>query len=369
MTKELIVGLMSGTSVDGIDAVIVEFESSSRLTVVATEFSPFPDILRDEINQTAFDNRHLTRNSDSPLNQELAKYYAQASLSIIEKARLVKNNIAAIANHGQTVKHEPNAVPPVSLQLGCGQLIANLTGLQTITQFRQADLGKGGQGAPLMPAFHKAIFAQAEDTYILNLGGIANITGLCNSVVGFDTGPSNTLLDQWIEKHQGHRFDNNGEWADSGKVQEKILAVLMQDHYLHLPYPKSTGTDHYNLAWLNNTIEDLDCYSPEDVQATLLAFTVESIQLALQQLRANKGEIFVCGGGSHNSILMESLQTALAEFKMKKTDTLGIPADWVEAIGFAWLGYCHRHRIPSNLPSVTGATEAVVLGEKFNPQN
>ncbi len=367
MTGELIIGLMSGTSVDGIDAAIVEFESVTKLTVLETEFTPFPTKLRAQINQTALNNSALKKNEDSALHNKLAQHYAQASLSIIEKAGLNKQDIAAIANHGQTVKHEPNASPPYSLQLGCGQLIAQQTGIQTITQFRQADLANGGQGAPLMPAFHKAIFKQSDSTFILNLGGIANITRLSETVIGFDTGPSNTLLDQWIEKHHGKRFDHNGEWAASGKVDVKLLSQLIQDDYLHKPYPKSTGTDYYNLAWLMAQVSDIANYAAQDIQATLLAYTSTSIKLALDQLGADKGEIFICGGGAQNPELMRSLQQILPEFLVRKTDELGVPSNWVEAVGFAWLGYCYRHNISSNLPSVTGAKTSVVLGQKFEP--
>lgn len=365
---ELFIGLMSGTSVDGIDAVIVGFESESKLSVIETLFTPFPDEIRSKINKAALNNSLLQQNKDSQLHFELSQYYSKASLEIIDKAGLQAGNISAIANHGQTVKHEPNANPPYSLQLGCGQLLANNTGIKVITQFRQADLANGGQGAPLMPAFHKAIFSQTDTCFILNLGGIANITQLNHRVVGFDTGPSNTLLDQWINKHQGHHFDNNGEWGASGNIIPEVLSRLLQDTYLHQPYPKSTGTDYFNLDWLNNSVTDLEQHNIEDIQATLLAFTVKSIALALEQLNANSGDIFVCGGGAKNLALMSSLQQSLAKFNVRLTDDLGIPCDWVEAIGFAWLGYCFEHNISSNLPSVTGASQAVVLGQQFIPE-
>ena len=368
MASDLLIGLMSGTSVDGIDAVIVEFESAAKLRVIETEFTPFSSSTRNDINKTALNNPALKKNEDSNLHFILAKYYAEASLSILKKAGLKINDIAAIANHGQTVKHEPNASPPYSLQLGCGQLIANLTGAQTITQFRQADIACGGQGAPLMPAFHKAVFGNSNNTFILNLGGIANITRLGDPIVGFDTGPANTLLDQWIGKHQKQRFDQDGEWASSGKVNEELLSRLMIDKYIHLPFPKSTGTDYYNLNWLSTLISDLNTYAPNDVQATLLSFTVKTVQLALEQLNVSSGDIFVCGGGAQNLVMMSSLQKSLPEFTVRKTDDIGVPADWVEAVGFAWLGYCYLNNIPSNLPTVTGANSQVVLGENFLPE-
>ena len=360
--------MMSGTSIDGIDAVLINFFSETEFNVVASQFTAFPAALRNAISETALNNADLTRESDSPLHHELASYYAQAVISLLKKSNTTPNSVNAIANHGQTVKHEPNASPPYSLQLGDGQLLANLTGIETISQFRQADLAAGGQGAPLMPAFHNRIFLQGnENRFVLNLGGIANITCIDNPPIGFYTGPSNCLLDQWIERHQKEHYDENGEWAASGTIIESVLAKLLRDPFLHAAFPKSTGTDHYNLAWLNKQIDDLENYAPKDIQATLVAFTTHTIKLALKQLKATHGDIFVCGGGAKNEFLMSSLATTLPSFSIKKTDALGVPCDLVEAIGFAWLGYCKLHNIPSNLPSVTGASKKLVLGKHFTP--
>jgi len=359
---------MSGTSVDGIDAVIVEFKSTNNFNVIETQFTPFTTELREKIIHTAFNNALLNKTSDSPLHNELATHYAEATRSILKKAELNESHISAIANHGQTVKHEPNANPAYSLQLGNGQLIANLTQISTISEFRQGDLAVGGQGAPLMPAFHNTVFQSSEPSYILNLGGIANITQLGNNIIGFDTGPSNTLLDQWINKHQGKRFDKNGQWAESGTILKDVLERLLQDPYLKLPHPKSTGTDYYNLTWLETLIPNLESYLPMDIQATLLAYTVHSVSLALKQINADKGQLFVCGGGAQNETMINALREQLNTFSIVKTDQIGIPSDWLEAIGFAWLGYCYRHNIPSNLPSVTGANESVVLGKQYTPQ-
>ena len=366
----LIIGLMSGTSVDGIDAALVEFESKNSLKVIETQFTAFEPSLRTQINATALNNTQLFCNEDSSLHRSLAPYYAQASLNLIKQAGLTAQDITAIANHGQTVRHEPNASPAFSLQLGDGQLIAEQTGILTISQFRQADLEAGGQGAPLMPAFHKAFFDTHKNTatFVLNLGGIANITQLNDDIIGFDTGPSNTLMDQWIDRHQHKSYDHDGAWALSGKVQVDVLEKLMQTPYFHAPYPKSTGTDYFNLHWLEKTVENLNTYKPADIQATLLALTIDSITLGLSQLEASKGTLYVCGGGSHNSHLMNKLRERLGQtFEIRKTDQLGVPADWVEAVGFAWLGYCHLNGIVSNIPSVTGAKKALVLGQAFHP--
>ena len=364
---ELILGMMSGTSMDGIDVVIVEFSDITNFKVLASSFTPFSDELRTKISATVLNNSTLTRAEDSPLHDQLATHYARAALELIDKSTIKKQNISAIANHGQTVKHEPNATLPYSLQLGNGQLIADQTSITTITQFRQADLAVGGQGAPLMPAFHNAVFNRSDDTYILNLGGIANITCLGENVIGFDTGPSNCLIDQWINKHHDQRFDKNGEWAASGNIIKSVLSKLLDDPYLHKPYPKSTGTDYYNLVWLESLIPDLNSYEPKDIQTTLTIFTVKTIELALTQLNAHRGEIFICGGGALNIFLIELLEQTLTNFSIKKTDVLGVPSDLVEATGFAWLGYCHLRNIPSNLPAVTGASKNLVLGHKYSP--
>lgn len=366
--EELYVGLMSGSSVDGIDAALVAFESAEKLRVIETAFTPFPADIRAEITNTALNNSDLFKNQDSALHQQLATHYAQASLRLIDKAAVSKKNVCAIANHGQTVRHAPNDPEPFSLQLGDGQLIANQTGLKVITQFRQTDIEVGGQGAPLMPAFHARMFKQEPNNFILNLGGIANISRLSEPVIGFDTGPSNTLMDQWVEHHLGLQYDADGQWAKSGKVVASVLERLLTTPYLHAAYPKSTGTDYFNLSWLNKCITDLVTYRPEDIQATLLTFTVKSIKLALQQLDAHQGKLYVCGGGANNTHMMRQLAQELTGYQVEKTDAVGVPSDWVEAVGFAWLGYCKRHGIPSNLPSVTGASKPVVLGKTYTPQ-
>ncbi len=366
MSTKLILGLMSGTSADGIDAALVEFTSTSNLRVIKTDFTPFSAELRNRINSLAHLNQ-IERCEDSDLHEELAQHYAKASLELLEAANVAPREINAIANHGQTVRHEPNAEPPFSLQLGNAQTIADDTGILTIGNFRQADLAAGGQGAPLMPAFHAAALGQAgqggDNRYLFNIGGVANITQLGDTVIGFDTGPGNTLLDQWIYKNLGKAYDKDGAWAASGECQPSLLNQLLADPYFNMPFPKSTGPDYFNLDWLG----DVSKYKPEDVQATLLALTVQSIAGEMRQLGNVPGDIFVCGGGAHNQEMMRQLTNALPNHTISKTDDLGIPADWVEAVGFAWLGYCRLRNIPSNLPSVTGANDLLMLGEVFFP--
>jgi len=362
---------MSGTSADGIDAVLAQFESPTQIRVIDKLFTEFSDELRDQINNTAYEQT-LTQCSDSVLHGQLANNYAQACLALIEKSGVNKSDIHAVANHGQTVRHEPSANPPFSLQLGNPQLIADLTGLLTVANFRQADIAAGGQGAPLMPAFHSAIFGESKDhdspRFLLNIGGIANLTYLGEPVIGFDTGPGNTLLDQWIYQHKGMTYDRDGSWAATGTTNQSLLEAMIRDPYFNKPFPKSTGPDYFNLAWLNKHLEGLDHKLPnQDVQATLLELTALSITNELKQLGNLGGDIYVCGGGAHNQQLISRLKQMLGQYRVYLSDDLGIPADWVEAAGFAWLGYCRLLELVSNLPSVTGASESLVLGEVFFP--
>lgn len=368
-TKELFIGLMSGTSIDGIDAALVEFDSVNTIKVIKTLFTEFDATTRDLISATAQNNQTLRRNEDSPLHKSLAPLYALACQNLLSKANIPATRVCGIGNHGQTVKHEPTAAKPYSLQLGDGQILANLTGIKTYTQFRQADLAAGGQGAPLMPAFHRALFAEQQNAVILNIGGISNVTLLNEPVIGFDTGPGNVLLDQWIEHQTGLAYDKNGEWAKSGEVNIELLNALLDDPYFSTRPPKSTGTDYFNLAWMRKCHPSLNALAEQDVQATLVQLTVNSVANALAEAGATQGKIYVCGGGANNSLLMQRLASALTAFEVQTTSALGLPSDWVEAAGFAWLGYCSAHGIKSNIPSVTGATSAVVLGEVFTPQH
>ncbi len=367
-SKELFIGLMSGTSIDGIDAALVSFESANQLTVIETLYTEYEKSTRDQINFVAQNNKNLRRNEDSDLHLTLAPLYASACENLMRKAKVSSALVSGIANHGQTVKHEPRATPPYSLQLGDGQTLANLTGIKTITQFRQADLAVGGQGAPLMPAFHNAVFSQQPNSIILNIGGIANITCLGTPVIGFDTGPGNVLLDQWVEQHFGFSYDKNGALAKQGKVNPGLLEALLEDPYFSTPQPKSTGTDHFNLAWVASKYPSIKRLSVEDVQATFLELSVKTICDAIKQMEYTNGAVFVCGGGANNPLIMDGLSKHLADFDIAKTDALGVPSDWVEAVGFAWLGYCHVHGINSNIPTVTGAKEDVVLGEAYLPR-
>ncbi len=351
---------------DGIDAALVEFESATEFRLLQSGFTPFSSNLKNRIAHTSQNNRELSRNEDSPLHKELAQYYSEAVLNLLHNADVSREAIKAIANHGQTVKHEPNQNPALSLQLGDGQSIAEQTGIRTICQFRQADLAAGGQGAPLMPAFHRAAFGQLDSSFIVNIGGISNITLLDEHLSGYDTGPGNCLMDQWIHAKLDKNYDQDGLWAKTGSINTELLAELLDDSYFAQTAPKSTGTDYFNLAWLSaKNINDL---ADSVVQRTLLQLTVESIAKEVLKIRKS-GAVYVCGGGANNSLLMRCLSERLSNFNVSVTDTLGFPCDQLEAIGFAWLGYCFDHDIKANVPSVTGAKEACVLGQLFVPQN
>jgi anhydro-N-acetylmuramic acid kinase len=371
VTKQVFIGVMSGTSLDGIDTSLVEFESTFKFTVLETHFTPYSEELRQRINHTAQNNDALFSNEDHELHIDLAPIYANACKELLIKSGFSKSDVVGIANHGQTVKHEPSAPRPYSLQLGDAQILANLSEMTVFSQFRQADLAAGGQGAPLMPAFHSAwlgsSFDRYESVFVLNLGGIANISKLGQPTLGFDTGPGNVLLDQWIEKNHNKQFDINGDWASTGTVNQSLLANLLQDPYFALNYPKSTGTDYFNLDFLYRIEPKLDQFNSADVQSTLVSLTAHSIASEVERF-GSIGVIYVCGGGARNSALLNVLDQRLNTYKIETTDTIGLPSDWVEAVGFAWLGYCCHNKINSNMPSVTGAQASVVLGETFHPQ-
>lgn len=376
MSGELIIGLMSGTSTDGIDAVLVQFESVDSLQVLSSVFVPYSAELQSRINHFAHSTIKPSKPEYGSLDRELANLYALASMRLIEESDRNPSQIEAIANHGQTIAHDPNAKPPYSLQIGDGQIVANQSGLKVISQFRQADIENGGQGAPLMPAFHQAVFATkstAEPVFILNLGGIANLTYLGETVIGFDTGPANTLMNQWVKQRLGKDFDEGGKWAGSGTVIPHILNQLLNDPYFDQAYPKSTGPDYLNLDWLEEHVGDVRGIAEEDIQATLLELSVETIALGLQKVVENQelgmtGTIYVCGGGAKNTVLLSRLADRLPSYTIALSDELGVPADWVEAAGFAWLGYCYLNNIESNLPSVTGARKSLILGQQFIPE-
>ncbi len=362
-SAEHYVGLMSGTSLDGVDAVLIDF-SSGRHRILGEAFLPFGDALRARllaIHQTQSDEIHQA----AVLGNELARVYARAVHELLSKARVSSVAVLAIGCHGQTIRHRPDA--GYTIQLGNGALLAELTRNIVVCDFRSRDIAAGGEGAPLVPAFHQTMFAHPSiHRVIVNIGGIANITDLGpGAVQGFDTGPGNMLMDAWIQQHLGKPFDRDGAWATGGRCLDDLLQALLVHEFFFRNPPKSTGREHFNLAWLEGRLSGKE--NPRDVQATLLALTAVSIARAVKSCRDGAKEIYVCGGGAANSALMSGLAAALPGVTVTTTAKLGIDPDWVEACAFAWLARQALLLHPGNLPSVTGATGPRVLGAIYPP--
>ena len=363
----LFIGLMSGTSVDSIDAVLVDFsDTSTRLKAVHTH--PWPTSLRETLLTLSQETREQSTLHDiASLDIETGELFAEAALALLEKSTTLPNQIRAIGSPGQTLYHHPLGTPAYTWQIGDPNVIAQRTGITTVADFRRRDMAAGGQGAPLAPALHNALLRSSqEDRIVLNLGGIANITLLPadpnSSVIGFDTGPANALLDSHIYLHQRLPLDEQGVWAATGQIQPALLNSLLSDPYFTRPAPKTTGRDYFNLNWLNRYTASF-AYPPEDIQATLVQLTISSIIQAISSY--NLQRLLVCGGGVHNPLLMKGLSQQLPGCIVESTSTQGIDPDWVEAVTFAWLAKQRLEQQPSNLPTVTGARQAVVLGSIY----
>jgi anhydro-N-acetylmuramic acid kinase len=355
---------MSGTSMDGIDTALVDF-SGAQIKLIDSLSQPWPDAIQQALIQ-AREIPDDELNTLSTLDEQTAEIFAEACNNLLKKTPYQAQDIIAIGNHGQTIRHRPDIEKPFSLQIGNAKKVAQLTRIDVISDFRTADINAGGQGAPLVPAFHQAMFHnQQKNRVIVNIGGIANITVLpkdtTQTVIGFDCGPGNTLMDAWIWQHQQQHFDASGALAGAGKSNAQLLANLLLDEYFQLVPPKSTGFEYFNLEWLNNKLGDNADVA--DVQSTLCDLTAISIIRAINQYAVNNDEIYICGGGAHNTELMRRIQ-ALSRTPVETTETLGVHPDWVEAMAFAWLAYQHTHQRPGNLPAVTGAEKKVILGNK-----
>lgn len=366
---ELYIGLISGTSADAIDAALVDF--APRTPHLVANHSEALDITtKAAIHQLAQPGTdEIDRLGD--LDHKLGLSFAQAANRLIEKAGLSASDIAAIGSHGQTLRHRPpgnGKTAPFTLQVGDPNLIAHHTGITTVADFRRRDMAAGGHGAPLVPALHQALFqSDTMDRAVINIGGVANITWLPASggATGFDTGPGNNLMDAWIQRSLGKAFDANGQWAASGTPNDSLLHMLLAHPFFRVAPPKSTGPEDFHLAWLDECLLHLnETLKPEDVQATLLALTAHSIVDSLAPLltRGTESEVYLCGGGAHNRRLKEALSALLPDACVAQTDTLGLAADWVEAVAFAWMARQTLLGLTSNLPAVTGASAPQVLG-------
>ncbi len=350
---------------DGIDAVLVEFHTQGH-THIASHNQPWPQKLQQQL-------RELSQPGDNEierlgiLDAAVAEEFAHCALNLLKQTNTDPNKIAAIGSHGQTIRHRPKTTPPFTLQIGDPNRIAELTGITTVADFRRRDIAAGGQGAPLVCAFHEATLRVEDETRaILNIGGIANITLLpadCKiPVLGFDTGPGNTLLDAWTRRHLGTQYDEDGAWAAVGDADQALLKELLNDNYLELRPPKSTGPEYFNLAWLDAILNRLPPLDPQDIQATLVDFTAITIAQAVQREAAGCRVVIACGGGVHNQKLMARLQQELGDTTLETSGNYGIDPDSVEAIAFAWLAKQTLLGLPGNIPSVTGASGPRVLG-------
>jgi anhydro-N-acetylmuramic acid kinase len=361
-TPELHIGLMSGTSLDGIDAVIAD--CGERLQLLHSHYQPFQPQLRETLLAlNSGDGRDELHRAALAANQ-LSHAYAAAVRTLLAQAGVRAADIAAIGCHGQTVRHRPEA--GYTLQLVNGALLAELTGIAVVCDFRSRDVAAGGQGAPLVPAFHRARFHDPQHhRAVVNIGGIANITDLPprGAVTGFDCGPGNVLLDAWIMEQSGKSHDENGAWAAQGRVLPALLERLLAQPFFALPPPKSTGRETFDLAWIRRTADGTE--NPVDVQATLLELTATGIARALHAHCAGATEVYVCGGGARNGALLARLAALLPGCRVDTTDALGVNADWVEALAFAWLARRALRREPGNLPSATGARGPRVLGAVY----
>ncbi|WP_354668298.1 anhydro-N-acetylmuramic acid kinase [Colwellia sp. E2M01] len=391
------IGLMSGTSADGIDLALVDFANpDNKAQLVASYYQAYSEALALKITS-------LYQSGDNEIDRafhldiELAQLFSQAISAFLQQENLTAADIIAIGNHGQTIRHRPcgeelNGKNAFTLQIGCSQTLATLSSIRVIGQFRRKDMALGGQGAPLVPIFHQQLFkSNAVSVFIVNIGGIANITFLPevaeeiaqkNKVLGFDTGPGNALLDDWFSKHHPEsdvKFDKSGAWAAKGKVDEGLLTWLMHDQYIQEKAPKSTGREYFHLSWLEQQLVSYDSslsqevtqtIKPVDVQATLLAFTVQTIHDDIHAL-ATQGKIYLCGGGAHNialvNLLKQKFTSSITKFAVNTMQAVGIDGDQLEAMAFAWLAYAFDHSLNSNMPAVTGARASCTLGTEFLP--
>ncbi len=362
------IGLMSGTSMDGIDAVVVCFGEGS-VEIKATHETPYPEKLRERLLRAAATPVDEPIDAIGSLDRDVGACFRDAAAAVLATSGVHPADVRAIGSHGQTVRHQPDAIRPYSLQIGNPAVIADGTGITTVGDFRSADIEAGGQGAPLTPPFHEWLFRIPDrNRVILNIGGIANVTVLGPKgapVIGFDTGPGNTLLDRWIHIHLGKTYDADGAWSAEGTCDELLLKRMLGFGYFGLTPPKSTGLEDFNLDWLREYLNN--ARDPVDVQATLCEFTARSIAEAIHRSAPRTDEVFVCGGGAHNGELLRRLGRNLPETRIQTTATVGLDPDWVEAVAFAWLAMRTMNNQTGNLPTVTGARRKVVLGTIHSP--
>jgi anhydro-N-acetylmuramic acid kinase len=367
-SKQIFIGLMSGTSLDGVDGVLADF-SGAQPRVLAHHAMPFAPALKQELLA-------LNSPSDNELHRAalaangLVRVYAQTVQALLTDTKTSASDVCAIGAHGQTVRHQPGAFDGTgyTLQLNNPALLAELTGIDVVADFRSRDVAAGGQGAPLVPVFHQGIFGQINRAVgVLNIGGIANLSVLHanGDALGFDCGPGNALLDHWCQAHTGKAFDNDGAWGASGSVIEPLLQAMLAEPFLHQTPPKSTGRDLFHPTWLAHQLSSFAHANAADVQATLTEFTARACVNDVLRHAADASELIVCGGGALNGLLMQRLQAGLPDARVLSSAERGMPPLQVEAAAFAWLARQTVLGLPGNLPKVTGAQGARILGGIF----
>lgn len=393
VTPRYYIGLMSGTSADGIDLALVTFDQAQQPKLQASYYQAYDNETAKQIT-ALYNADHNEIDRAFALDIALAKLFAKAIMALLKQAQLTPDAIIAIGSHGQTIRHRPEGKQPFTLQIGCCQTLATLTNIRVIGQFRKKDMVLGGQGAPLVPAFHQIIFAEQKrldgcDVFVVNIGGIANLTFLPASsqakVIGYDTGTGNALIDDWFKLHHPQHpdsFDRHGQWAATGVVNQGLLTRLLADEYFQRVPPKSTGREYFNLAWLEKQLRQVPPLAVQDVQATLVAFTAHSLVKAISAHSLAKTtnntadnskliKVYVCGGGVHNHTLVAQIKAQLhtlkQQYQLLHTKQKGIDGDQLEAMAFAWLALAYDKQITSNMPAVTGASKACTLGVAFFP--
>ncbi|HED17041.1 MAG TPA: anhydro-N-acetylmuramic acid kinase [Gammaproteobacteria bacterium] len=368
---ETYIGLMSGTSLDAIDVALLDF-TDDQINLLATHSHAFPDALKQTIQQLNQPGQRDEIHRMAVADLQLADVFAEAVSALLGQAGKQASSIKALGSHGQTIRHQPNDATPYTLQIGDPNRLAELTGITTVGDFRRRDMAAGGQGAPLAPAFHAALFRTTrENRTILNLGGMANLTllpaDLAQAVTGFDTGPGNILLNAWYQRHHNEAYDQNGLWAGTGQVSEQLLAALLELPFYSITPPRSTGREQFNLEYLDHILDQITLSpkpeaAPENIQATLSELTARSVAHALTTWGGDCARLLVCGGGVFNTDLLKRLAVQLPGLSIESCAAYGMAPEWIEAAAFAWLARQTLHHHSGNLAEVTGATHNVVLG-------
>ncbi len=362
------IGLMSGTSLDGVDVILADIQLPHKFTLMAAKTYPIPDKLKYELLSLSQKQQANELDLYAHLDVKMGRLFAQCCLSIMKDQKVSADQVFAIGSHGQTLRHYPVDEYPTTLQIGDPNIITQETQITTIADFRRRDIAAGGQGAPLVPPFHQALFSDKKNNRaILNIGGIANITFLStdssDEVIGYDTGPGNGLMDNWCNTHLNCAYDTAGELAAQGVIDQELLKQMLADPYFSQAHPKSTGREYFSIHWLEKQLKNnSNKNSSVNILVTLLELTCHSIANEIKQLKPKVNEVLVCGGGVKNDRLMLRLGKLLPEMLIASTEEFGLHPDWVEASAFAWLAKQTLNGLSSNLPSVTGANKEVILG-------